>query len=283
MSIPARGQTIPSWSLLRQLGHEVHLTCDGASKIGDPDVIIGMGVGAMEETYQAVREFAKARLYCYNWDTYEWVWTRPRPGEYDYRRYGELLKQANEVWVPSRCTGLRTQQWWGIDNWRVILSSCPKWDYPNVRDDGYVLCTLRPIPDPWWGAVEKACDQLGIPYQMTLHEQSFDAYQNAVAGCRFLVSPLYELSTGGLSLLEGYRLGKPCLLNDSPWHGGRDYFGKRAEYFPHGQFEMFKQALQRMYDRPPQVDREECRRWVDETFADDIMVEEMLCRINKFA
>lgn len=279
VSIPAARRTIPDWHELRALGCEVSLGRPGECHF-TPDAVILMGVGAMGLAAEAMHRFPGAAFLAYHWDCYEWVWTNPRPGEYDYRAYGELLRRAKEVWVPSRCTGLRAEQWWGPLPWRVIRSCCPHWDHPAVTDRGYLLCPLREIPDPWWGVFERCCKELKIPHLMTRHELGYREYQEAVAGCRALVSPLYELSTGGLTLLEGHRLGKPVLLSDSPWHGGRDYFGDRAWYFPHGDEEAFKRALLDLYRDPPRHDPAECKAWVDAHFADAVMCGQILERLR---
>lgn len=292
VSIPAKDRTLPAWNYLRSLGHTVTVEHPGSRAITTtPDVIISMGVTIMEETFQAIAKFPTAKLYCWNWDVYAFIWQPglegkvqakhpSRPSEYNYVRYGELLQLATEIWVPSACTGQRTTQWYGLKNWHVILSACPWWDHANVHDGGYALCTLREIPDPWWGKFEQACGELGIPYRTTRHEVSYQEYQDAVAGCRFLVSPLYELSTGGLTLMEGYYHGKPCLLSDSEWHGGRDYMGDRAVYFRHGDMEDFKVKLLDLYWSPPRLDVAECRKWVTENFSDQRMIDDMVRRIE---
>lgn len=200
-------------------------------------------------------------------------------GEYDYKRYGDLLKLATEVWVPSACTGRRTTQWYGLTNWHTILSACPWWDHVNVRDDGYALMCLREIPDPWWGMFEKCCEELTIPYRCTRHEVSYEAYQDAVAGCRFLCAPLYELSTGGLSLMEGYHLGKPVLASDSEWNAAQEYFGDRATYFVHGDEHDFKRQLRRMYNETPPVALDH-REWIETNFSDRRMVDDVLARLK---
>ena len=256
-----------------------------------PNVIISMGVTVMEETFLALDLWPKVPLYCYNWDCYEWVWTRPRPGEYDYKRYGELLSRAREIWVPSHCTGVRTTQWWGLKNWHVVLSAVPYWDWEykevatgagtgdSLQDGGYAFCALREIPDQWWGVFEECCAELKIPYVCTKHERSYTEYQRAVAHCRFLVSPLYELSTGGLSLLEGYYLGKPCLLSDSEWHGGRDYLGGRAHYFKFPDKEDFKRQLLMLYSNQQPVEPDH-KEWVEKNFSDQRMIDDMLAAIG---
>ena len=329
VSIPAKDRTLPAWEHLRSLGHTVTVEHpDSVPSDLQPDVMISMGITIMEETFRALERFPLTPLYCYNWDVYAWVWTNPRPGEYDYRRYGELLAKAREVWVPSVCTGRRTEQWYGLKNWRVILSACPWWDWPEepcpndclngflegedydgnpivneyggvkcmtcngrgkikgVRDEGYALCCLREIPDPWWGMFERCCEELGIPYEMPKHEKTYEEYQDLVAGCRFLCAPLFELSTGGLSLLEGYRLGKPVLLSDSEWNGGRDYFGDRAKYFMHGDETNFKYMLRWMHDYPWENskfggNRTEHKEWIEANFNDRRMVEDMLRAIKE--
>lgn len=287
ISIPAKDRTLPAWEYLRSLGHAVTVEHPESPAIkSKPDVIISMGVTVIEETFEALERFNNVPLMCYMWDCYEWVWEPGQEGkvqarhpsrlnEYDYVRYGRLLRQAREVWVPSHCTGRRTTQWWGINHWRVILSACPWWDHTNIRDDGYALCTLREIPDRYWGRFECACKELSIPYRSTQHELSYVDYQDAVAGCRFLVSPLYELSTGGLTLLEGYRLGKLCLISNSPWHGGRDYLGYRAHYFRHDDEDHFRSMLRLLYDRP-QRSPTDCQHWVETHFSDRRMIDDML-------
>jgi len=280
VSIPATDRTLPAWKYLRAMGHTVTVAHPRRCP-NPPDVIISMGVTVMAETFTALNKFPGVPLFCYNWDCYEWVWTNPRPGEYNYKRYGELLKLATEIWVPSNCTGERTTQWWGLDNWCSILSSIPYWEHDNVRDGGYALCTLREIPDPQWDWFERACKELGIPYKMTMHERSYEEYQDAVAGCRFLVSHCHELSTGGLTLLEGYYLGKACLLNDSKWHGGKDYLQNRAAYFNSESFEDFKRQLSAMYVYCPKVSPDH-KEYVTENFSDRDMINSMLERITAY-
>lgn len=280
ISIPAKDRTLPAWEYTRSLGHKV--TIEHPDDTTErPDVVISMGVTIMEETFEAVKKWPGIPLFCYNWDCYEWVWTSPRPDEYDYRLYGELLRKATEVWVPSKCTAIRTQQWWPwVEEVRVILSSCPWWDHDDVSDKGYALCTLRKIPDPLWDSFERACIDLKIPYRLTDHGLTYEEYQDAVAGCRLLVSHFYEASTGGLTLMESYYHGKPCLLSDSKWHGGKDYMGDRAIYFNHESYDDFKNRLWETFNNPPKLDREDCRSWIMENFSDELMIDRMLERIN---
>ena len=304
ISIPAKDRTLPAWEYLRANGHTVIVdhpeVADSPSKGKfKPDAMISMGVTVMDETFQALERFSGVPLFAYNWDCYEWVWEPGMGGkkqahhemrgvEYDYVRYGELLRRATEVWVPSECTGRRTTQWWGIEHWRVILSAIPWWESKAVADRGYALCTLRHIPDPWDTVFEECCEELAIPYRRTDHQLSRAEYEDAVAGCRFLVNHYYEASTGGLTLLEGYYHGKPVLCSDSEWNGARDYLGQRARYFRYGDRIDFKLQLLDLFHHPERAQREwgapgslERRKaWIRERFSDQRMVDDMMERIH---
>jgi hypothetical protein len=266
----------PDWNLLSKFGH----TMERNVSIQQPDAILSMGVESLEYTWGALGAWPGVPLFCYNWDTYAWTWIRPRDPEWDYRQYGKLLQKATEIWVPSTCTGRQTSLWWGLYNWKVILSNCIWWEYDNVRDDGFILCPLRRLPDNWCGKFEQACQELNLPHKMPDHNLPFEEYQDLVASCRFLVNHYQEASTGGLTLLEGYYLGKPCLITDSEWNGAKDYFGSnRATYFYHGNMVDFKHWLQWMWESTPSVQLDH-RQWVIKNFSSQRMIRDILERIN---
>jgi hypothetical protein len=270
VSFPSANRYLPDWN--QMTNHEVFLNTMSSK----PDAIVCMSVSAMKETWAALNAWPDTPLFCYNWDCYSWVWIRPREGEYDYRKYGELLSRAVEIWVPSECTGRQTALWWGLHNWKVIRSICPVWDYEYVRDDGFILCPLRKLPDHWCNEFEKACGELELPYKRPDHGLPYAEYKDMVASCKFLVSHFQEASTGGLTLLEGYYLGKPVLVSNSEWNGAQDYFGNRATYFRH---DTFKHWLSVMYDNPRPVP-EDHRQWVIDNFSDKRMISDIEERIN---
>lgn len=245
------------------------------------DVIISMSIATISQVYRAVGMYPDAKLFCYNWDCYEWVWTNPRPREYNYNHYGDLLRTATEVWVPSNCTGEKTAKWWGIKNWHRIRSACNFWDYDDVKDEGYILCALRKVPDKYWGRIEKICKEADLPLHMTHRSLSFSEYQKEVAHCRFIVSDLYEMSTGGMSLLEAHHLGKPCLISNSPWHGGVDYFGDKATYFQHDDERDLKRELTEMYQYTCYL-RALRAKWVTDNYSQKVMVDAMVERIKHY-
>jgi len=266
----------PVWKHLTDSNHNIQIRTPSDVVHGTPDAIISMSISLTEQTHQFINRFPKVPLFCYNWDCYEWIWEHPRG--YNWNAYGGLLSKAKEIWVPSVCTGLRTKQWWKLNNWKVVLSGCPTWNHP-VINGGYALCCLRKIPDRYWGDFESACEELKIPYTLTEHRHSYVSYQKSVANCRFLVCHLHELSTGGLSLLEGYHIGKPCLVSNSHWNGARDYMGDRAVYYQHDDFEDFKSKLFHMYHNTPPVHKDHAK-FVEKNFSYERMAKDMIGRIN---
>lgn len=249
-----------------KLGHQVVEVPDA-----ECDFIIGMSVTHARRIWEAHRAFPQIPMVNYNWDVYAWVWTRPRKGEYDYKDYGEILKRSAEIWVPSNCTIIRTEQWYGLAHkTHRILSMAPYFD-AEPRDDGYLLNPLREIPDQDWGRFERACEDLGIPYKSSKHELEWEDYKSLVAGARAIVSSLYELSTGSLTLLEGYYLGKPVLMSDSPWHGGRDYFGDRSLYFDHTSEIDFREKLKYIWENASKLVVPDQRSFVVDNYAGEKM------------
>ena len=243
-------------------------------KSEDVDFVICWGVSKMAEAFAALH--GRAKLITYNWDCYEWVWANPRPGEYDYKRYGELLARSVEVWHPSESTYSRAREWgekyWNhpMDHGVVIKSYIPYYDMP-VSDGGYVLNALRSIPDRNVGMFERACKELNIPYHSTEHGLPFERFKNEVANCRFICVPFYENSTGGLSLLEAYYLGKPALVSDSPYQSSQEYLPEdRRRTFKWDDYEDFKLELKAMYNNPPKVAPDH-KEWVVKNYHRSVM------------
>lgn len=282
-SIPALGKCIPDWTKLK--GHGIRVTDKYYAGMQIPDVIVSMSVSVLEETFKICNIFRDIPLLTFCWDVYEWVWKNPRKGEYDYRLYGGLLARSNEIWVPSACTGLRINEWWGLppEKIHVIKSSVPYFEHP-VTKGNYVYCALREIPDRCWDWFERACKELSIPYKMTRHDVSRKEYEETLANCRLLVSHCYELSTGGLSLLEGYYLGKHCLINNSKYNGAKEYFGIRASYFgdredKSNNYDYFKLALESNYHSPRQVAKDR-KQWVIDNYSEEVMLNNIIKRIE---
>lgn len=256
--------------------YEISYDCDQTT-----DFVLGWSVTMMYHTENIAKRFPKATLINYQWDIYGWVWTNPREDEYDYKRYGELLKRSAEVWCPSECTVKRTHEWFGPNVPCVtIKTAIPTYDSSNIRDEGYVLNSLRRLPDKNLDLFEKACTELGLPFMSTDHQYELDKFIDIMAGCRFNCVPYHENSTGGLALIQTYYLGKPTLISNSPYQGGNEYIGDRAIQFQWDNYEDLKRKLVQTYENPPKVDIEEARRWINKKYSKLAMGKQMHERLK---
>lgn len=265
---------------LQKRGHNV-----GVNNIGafEPDVIIGASVSVQKNIRRAHQRYPKVPMINYNWDIYEWVWTHPRGRSYDWKGYGELLKASHEVWCPSDSVVKRNWDWFKIkeDKSIVIKTFVRLFEYGGeVKDGRYVYNPLRSIPDRNLGWLRRACQELGIPLVESGHKLSESEFQKTILNCSFMVCEYYEASTGGLTLIEGHKYGKPVLVSDSPYMGAQDYFGDRAEYFKHDDYDSFKAKVKELWENTPVLDRVECEEFVKQ-YTIEAMVDKMEERLNQ--
>lgn len=218
----------------------------------DCDVFLSLQMGNHQNLAALANAAPSIPFVTYVWDCYEWIFEHGRG--YDWQGYGDLCKASKEVWVPSSGQVKRLSQHWSIpeEKTAIIKAYANLFDY-ETTDKGYVCDPLRTIPDRHNGWAQKACEELGIPYNHGGRGQgsigkTWDEYKEFIAGAKFLICPWYEASTGGMSLIEGYNLGKDVLICDSPYMGAKDYFGDRAYYFD-PTYESFKKELLVMYHK----------------------------------
>lgn len=200
------------------------------------DTVLALQMGAYSQLVNYKKTFPNKKLVTYVWDCYEWIW---RSGEEKtWSAYGDVCKVSDLLLVPSTGQQLRLKEHWSIplDKSRVVKAYAQYFESDNVEDRGYVCNPLREIPDRHLGWIEKACSELQIPYRHGGKKpggtgMSWADYKEFISGASFIVCPWYEASTGGMSLLEGYNLGKEVLICDSPYLGAGEYFEDRANYF----------------------------------------------------
>jgi hypothetical protein len=263
---------------LAELGHQIVDECD--SKV---DAILSWSISQLRKTRNLHAAYHAIPLFSYCWDLYSWVWTRPREEDeaYDYHAYGQILRSSREVWCPSDCTARSVGLFYGPDvRTRVVHTAIPRWEPDDVSDDGYILQPIREQPDPLWGACEAACKKLGLPIVSSNHRLSFDEYRETVARCSFIVSPLWELSTGGLTLLEGRRLGKPSLVMHSPWNGASEYIGI-PEGVNFSGVEQFAESMRIMFENRQTFDIDRARRQIDTFYSAEWMADVVIRRITE--
>lgn len=200
------------------------------------DLILSLQMGSHNELLELHYAYPHIPFITYVWDCYEWIWDHNR--NYDWYGYGEVVKISKEVLVPSCGQQLRVNQHWGVDlsKIKIIKAYARLFDYPMIEDHNYVCNPLREIPDRQLGWIEKACEELNIPYvhggrKSGSTAKIWEDYKDFIGKSSFIVCPWYEASTGGMSLVEGYNLGKEILICNSPYMGAKDYFGDRAHYY----------------------------------------------------
>ena len=232
----------------------------------------------------AHKAYPEIPIINYNWDFYGWAFDNPRG--YDWVTYGEYLQKSIEVWNPSDAVINRTEEFYP-----GIKSKCQKiitfgrfFDFDDVKDGRYLYNPIRDAyqSDPNYGNLKRACAELQIPLIDRVGQVgllSEEDFQRRVAHCSFMVCELNEMSTGGLTLLEGHRLGKSVLISDSKYMGARDYFGDRAIYFKDDDYEDFKQKLADLWNNTPTLNIKDCKNYVDTNFSLEGMVDKMHKRL----
>jgi hypothetical protein len=223
---------------LEKLGHTVTTECDG-----DEDVVIVKSITQMKRAAKILKTYPHIPMIHYNWDVYSWALNNPRQDEYSYEEYRRQCEASLEVWTPSQAVSNSLKDYWDMDS-HVIKSYVPTKSILSPRRKGYALQALRKNPDKYMDWYEKACKETGIDYEITwAKEMDEEPYFELLSNAGFLVSALYEMSTGGLFLMEGARMQKPILSARGRYLGAEEYFGDSIEYYDCDDFEMLKEKL----------------------------------------
>ncbi len=216
----------------------------------------------------------KGKVFHYCWDLYPWQLNGEERPSYPYptwwKEYRHHLNDARAVFVPSQCTVDRVKEFTTQQHITVVKAPIHVFDEPTW-DGGYVLNPVRDYPDANRHAVEEACKRLGVPYKQSGNNLPWNEFKKVVAGASLIVSAQEEASTGGLTLLEGYALGKLVLVSNSPRHGGRDYFGDRAATFQWDQPASLDNMIRNLLHfrkENPDWKPPECMDWVTRTYND---------------
>lgn len=255
-------QLIPE---LEKLGHTVLSNdCDA-----NTDLIFSRSVIKMRDSWKWRKKYPNIPAIEYVWDVYSWALKNPRPNEYDYESYKQLCKESKEVWVPSRAVQKMLKDHWDMDS-RVMKCYFPTKPYDDIGDDGYAFQGLRINPDIHMDWGHRAAKELGIPFTATDPNFPMEEheYRHALAHARFLVSPIYEMSTGGMFLFEGAMYGKPILASNSPCMGVVDYLGDTIAYFQWDDFDDLKDKMQKMYNGELKTDTAGAKKLVEEMTPD---------------
>lgn len=209
-------------------------------------------------------------VYC--WDYYLWAHEGKSPW-YEWAKYAELMQSAFLVIVPSSGQQKRLKELLGIDS-VVIKTGIFVYEH-KTKDCGYVLDPVRDYPEENLGWIQKACDELNIPYIHTEHGYSQEEFRKLVSECTFMTCAYREASTGGLTLMEGLWNGKRSLVSNSPYMGAKDYLGPFGEYFQYDSFEDLKKKIEEMWTNREEIDIKKARQYILTYFSFDQMAKGM--------
>ena len=270
-----KGQVLdPIENELRNQGVEVLTNnCDE-----NCDFIFLSTITSTDQANRAVEKYPNIPLVVYNWDQYAWHKTQTR---YNWKVFDKLQEKCIEIWVPSHAVTNRIKEYISdTSKCHLVKSYARLFEYPEnkISDQRYIVHVMRPYPhDPQNDWLDKACDELQIPLKKPNHKLSENEFQSLLANCTFTSCPYWEASTGGLTLIEAFNLGKPTLVCDSPYMGARDYFGDHAVYFEEGNFEDYKNKIKLLFDNPNILSnhKEFCKQYTVKS-----MVTNMISRFN---
>jgi len=233
---------------------------------------------------EAHRIFPHIPIVSYVLDFYKTVWTAPNPHNYNWQLYKNYLSKAVELWCPSQEVVKRMEEEGiGAKKCKIIKLWPRKFEYYGpIIDNRYILQPMRAYKyDKNYGWLKRACEELQIPLVETNHELSEEDFKKVIAECSFMCTEYHEASTGGMTLTEGYRLGKPVVVSDSEYMGAKDYFGDRAIYFNDNSYEDFKNTIKEVWENTPKLNREECSSFIDSNLPSlEQMVAVMIARLK---
>jgi len=249
----------------------------------DTDFILMTTQAGLELVHMFHGTFPGIPIVSLTLDFYKTVWTAPNPHGYNWQLYKDYLKKCKELWCISNEVIIRMGEE-GIDikKCKLMKMWARFFDYNNeIKDDRYILKTIRPyVADKNYGWLERACQELDIPLKTPNHGASEEQYRKLIAECSFMCTDYHETSTGGLGLLEGYKLGKASVISDSVYEGARDYLGDRAIYFSDDSYEDFKRVIKETWDNTPQLDISECENFCKQHPTIEDNVKFMIERLN---
>lgn len=246
--------------------HTVTETCDETY-----DLIFNMSAFEFQRAEAVSQKYPHIPVVNYVWDYY--LFAHEGKHWYNWKPYAEFLKKSKLIIVPSSSQQLRLKELLGLDS--VVVKTGHKMFEAEVSDKGYVLDHMRWYPETNERWIVNGCDEQKIPVMHPDHKFDRSLFEQTIANCRFLACGYQEASTGGLTILEGLWLGKPTLLSNSPYQGGRDYLGDWATYFQWDDYEDCKKKLKEMYENPPKIDIEKARKYILENFTYEIMAKNL--------
>jgi len=247
------------------------------------DVIFNMSAFDYKEAEELSKKYPHIPVVNYVWDYYKFA----HDGKHwwdDWKGYAEFLKKSNLLIVPSSAQQLRLRELLGLES--VVVKTGHKVETMETKDNRYVLDHMRWYPEENEKWIVTACETQYIPVIHPNHKYLESDFKKTIANCTFLACGYIEASTGGLTILEGLWNGKPVLLSNSSYQGGKDYAGEFATYFQYDDYNDCKNKVKEMFENPPKIDIEKVRKYISENFSYELMAKNLerefkkICRLQ---
>tara|TARA_Y100000592_G_scaffold28506_1_gene45309 strand:+ start:8014 stop:8997 length:984 start_codon:yes stop_codon:yes gene_type:complete len=267
--------------IIIQLCHEEyakHMYCPDpncSGGCGNPKVPTFFKMEYFMKVYGSTKKYA-----FYIWDLYSWAFRsnslgHANGGSWFWERLKQVCKNCDYVFVPNYGTKVSVDQYCNIKS-KVLKPFTRFFEEKNIQDNNYVaIAQRRYVLDHTEKWLVSALKELNIPYIASYDHETFfkdsNNFKKLLTDCSFIVSAKFEVSTGGISLLEAYNCGKPVLISDSKFNGANDIFGDRAFKFKYYSYEHLKECLNYLWKTRPKLDMEECKNFCKQ-FTSDAMV-----------
>jgi hypothetical protein len=248
----------------------------------DCDFIVSLNGLSQYRKFNSFKDnFPHIKTIMYVWDMYPWT---------DYSISYNMLKDYDQIWVPSNEVILRLKEFYDIDpnKCKVIKAYAELYEAGEIEieNKGYVYHFARKYKDHNLGFCEVASKRTQIPLISSRQNLSFESYKENVLKCSFLVLDYMEASTGGLTMLEGYYYGKDVLFSDSLYQGGKDYFGDRAYYFKDGDIDDYVEKFKFLYEKSfnhkiSDYEMKERKQFITDNYIIDVMTKNVFLSLKE--
>lgn len=256
---------------LEKKGHTVTHWCEA-----DYDLIFNMSHFNFQPAKQFSDFFPDIPVVNWVWDYYKFA----HEGRHmindkvnDWTPYVDFLKRSKLIIACSSGVQKGLKDLLGLDS-QVILTGMNCKDM-ETRDGRFVLDHMRWYPEENEKWVVNACDELGIKSIHPNHRFHKEMFDKMLANCTFTACGYRDVSTGGLTVIEGLWNGKTALLSNSPYAGGSDYMKHYGTYFQYDDYEDCKRKIQETFENPPKINIKEARDYIRENFSYELMADNL--------